>query len=86
MALTGPRIIASIYAASGPSAMAGQIGTMGNTLNLAFGPGVSYFDQITTQGAVTCNSVIIVKPTGLEQHATKYYSVQTAAQILSGGA
>lgn len=86
MALTGPRIVASIYGAQGPAAAGAPIGTMGRTLQLAFGVGVSFYDQINSVGNVTCNSIIEVQPNGLQLHPTKYYSVQTAAQIISGGA
>lgn len=88
MALTGPRITASIYAIDRgfgikdiPNAANGRVNEFTNTAMLKF-----YVAPLgVTANGVTMNGVIEEQPNGLNQHRTRYYTVLTPAQIISGG-
>lgn len=88
MALTGPRITASIYAIDRgfgpkdiPGATNGRINEFTNTSMLKF-----YAAPLsTTANGVTMNAIIEEVANGLNQPRYKYYTSLTPAQIISGG-
>ena len=81
MALTG-RIIASIYGING-NAVGTEQGLYNNLDKTQ-----AYFYPApagTSFNSVTCNSVIVLLPTGLNQQATKLYTDATPAQLVTNG-
>ena len=81
MALTS-RIIASIYGING-----NPVGTNNGVYN-SFPNTSAYFypaPASTTFNGVTCNSIIVLLPTGLNVNATKFYSDATTAQLVTNG-
>lgn len=89
MALTSPRITASIYAIERnfggrrdiPGATNGRTNVFTNMTMLQF-----YVAPLAvTANGVTMNSVIEVYPTGLNQPSVKYYTDSTTAQLISNG-
>lgn len=85
MALTGGRIVASIYAINDNdivfgSAITGRSNNFGivGTIFYATKPGV-------TANGLTMNAVIEVLPTGLRVNSTKYLTDSTPAQLISNG-
>lgn len=85
MALTG-RIIANIYAIDGnpldkaAGAINGRIEYFSNTGNIFYAP-----NPVVSYNGVTIGSVIELLPTGLRVNSTKYYAVETPAQLVSNG-
>lgn len=88
MALTGGRIIASIYRINqydiknvlGTPATQGVIENLPGNL-CRFYPAPAN----TTANGVTMNAIIDLLPTGLNQPVTKYYTDSTVAQINTNG-
>ena len=81
MALTG-RIIASIYGINGNA-----VGTAQGLYN-SFDKTQAYFypaPASTSFNGVTCNSVIVLLPTGLQTNGTKLYTDATTAQLVTNG-
>jgi len=85
MALTS-RIVASIYGKDGYD-ISGGTGTVTGRLNYFANNGNTFYaaNPGTVYMGVTCNSVIEVFPTGLVTNSSKYYAVQTVAELVSGG-
>lgn len=92
MALTAPRIYASIYAIDRgfgvrdiPGAFNGRSNTFTNLDFIKFYPA----PPNTTSNGVTMNAIIEEMPNGLKVNPTKYYTDATAGAtgtIVSGGA
>lgn len=81
MALTG-RVIASIYGINGNA-----VGTAQGMYN-SFDKTQVYFYPApsgTSFNGVTCNSVIVLLPTGLNQQGSKLYTDATPAQLVTNG-
>lgn len=81
MALTS-RIIASIYGINGNA-----VGTAQGLYNSIPGSAAYFYPApaSTSFNGVTCNSVIVLLPTGLTVNGTKLYTDATTAQLVTNG-
>lgn len=85
MAVT-ERIIANIYGKNG-NALEKQGTTPNGRVNYFPYNGNIFYPAPagTSFNGITCNSVIEVFPTGLNQSSNKFYAVETVAQLVTNG-
>lgn len=84
MALTG-RIVANIYGKDG-NPIEKTTGTPNGRINYISNDGSTFYTSAGESfNGVVCNSIIEVFPTGLKVNSTKYYAVETIAQLVTNG-
>jgi hypothetical protein len=73
-----------VYGIDGPGGQT-EISAAGGQYNLLPSVGVHVFPTTQKRGQanVTCNSVIELLPTGLNQVSTKFFTDKTVAQVLA---